>query len=78
MEGYYIALFICIFVLFLQHMHVKGLQRTIDRQHDTIQKLINREPVTYEEVGQKATRPVQERYAAWGSQMVNIEEEEHS
>jgi len=53
----------------------RQLQRTIDRQQDTINRLINREPVTYQEVGTKPPKPNREVYAAWGNQMVNIDED---
>lgn len=79
MEGYYIALFICIFSLLsvtVQYLHTKHLQRTIDRQQDTIHRLINREPVTYTETGQTPQKDERFVYAAWGNQMVNIDEDE--
>lgn len=57
-------------------MLTKGYRRTIDRQQDTIERLINREPVTYAETGQKPTQPIKERYAAWGNQMINLDEDE--
>lgn len=60
----------------LNYFYIRNLQRTIDRQQDTINRLINREPVTYAETGQKSPKPVKEVYAAWGNQMINIDEDE--
>jgi hypothetical protein len=68
------GLFLMAFIV--QTYERRALQRTIDRQNDTIQRLINREPVTYAEVGTNPSKPVRERYAAWGAQMVNLDEDE--
>lgn len=48
----------------------------ISKQNDTIQKLINREPVTYAETGTKPQNKPTERYSAWAGQMVDMNEEE--
>lgn len=69
-----IFLFLCGFLSQINDR--RRLQRIIERQNDTIQRLINREPVTYAEVGAKPQKPVRETYAAWGNQMVNIDEDE--
>lgn len=77
MDGYYIVLLICAITLLLsigQCIISKGLYRTIDRQQETIQRLINREPVTYTETGQPPPKPVRESFAAWGNEVVNVEE----
>ncbi|CAM4098467.1 hypothetical protein L1N85_10730 [Paenibacillus alkaliterrae] len=58
------------------YSYITSLQRTIYRQNDTIQRLISREPVTYQEVGAKPTKPNREVYAAWGNQLINIDEDE--
>ena len=50
-------------------------RRTVNRLNDTIQRLVNREPVTYKEVGAKPPKPNREVYAAWGNQMVNMDED---
>ncbi|CAH1205671.1 hypothetical protein PAECIP111893_02390 [Paenibacillus plantiphilus] len=52
----------------------RNLHRLIERQQDTIQRLINHEPVTYTETGQKPPKPVRESFAAWGNEVVNVEE----
>lgn len=62
--------------IFADQYEKRQLQRTIDRQQDTIQRLINREPVTYSEVGRTPTKPSREVYAAWGNQTVNLDEDE--
>lgn len=51
-------------------IHSSRQQRTIDRQQDTIQKLLNREPVTYKEVGKAEPKEEEVRYSAWGSRML--------
>lgn len=53
-----------------------NMQRTIDRQQDTINRLINREPVTYAETGQTPQKPERLAYAAWGNQIVNLDEDQ--
>lgn len=58
----------------LCRMNIKQ-QATIDRQNDTIQRLISREPVTYQETGQAPQKPSKEIYAAWGSQMVDLDKD---
>lgn len=50
--------------------------RTIKQQQETINRLINREPVTYAVVGTTPKRPSKERYAAWGNEMVDLDEDE--
>lgn len=75
-----LGLIICIIALvgFLVTtvMLTKGYRRTIDQQNATIQRLINREPVTYAETGTTLQKPSKEVYAAWGNQMLNIDEDE--
>ena len=74
----YIAFGACIFALLVtigQFVHVRHLQRTIDRQQDTIQRLINREPVTYAETGQEQHKAPRQFYAAWGAQIVDLSED---
>lgn len=55
---------------------IRYLQRTIESQQQTIQKLLNREPVTYKETGQqpKKTRTV---YSAWAGEEVDLNEEQN-
>lgn len=71
---------VTVLILLLPIIHYRSrcqsLQHTIDHQKDTIQRLVNREPVTYAEVGMKPQKPIRERYAAWGAQMVDLDEEE--
>lgn len=62
--------------IWIAHIHSKRFKTAIDRQNDTIQRLINREPVTYAEVNSKPQKPQKEIYAAWGAQMVDLDEEE--
>ena len=50
--------------------------RTVTRLNDTIIRLVNREPVTYQEVGVNPPKPDRTVYAAWGNQMVNMDEDE--
>jgi cytochrome oxidase assembly protein ShyY1 len=49
---------------------VRNQQKTIKAQQDTIQKLLNREPVTYKEVGKPEPKEEEVRYSAWGSRML--------
>ena len=53
---------------------IRSQQTTINRQQETIQRLVSREPVTYVETGQKPPNPVRESFAAWGNEMINAEE----
>lgn len=53
----------------------KSCIKTLSNQQGTIQRLINREPVTYQEVGKEAPEPKYERYSAWSGEMVDINEE---
>jgi hypothetical protein len=62
--------------IFVDQYDKRQLHHTIERQNDTIQRLINREPVTYAEVGKTPVKPTREVYAAWGNQTVNIDEDE--
>jgi hypothetical protein len=50
--------------------------KLIKAQQETIQRLINREPVTYQETGAAPPKQSRETYAAWGAQMVNLDEDE--
>lgn len=47
----------------------KSKDRLIWAQQETMQKLLNREPVTYAEVGQEPNKPNTERYSAWGNRI---------
>lgn len=78
-DGYVLALVVCIFsmvVTGIHYLYAKNLQRIVSDQNETIQRLINREPVTYAETGQKPYKVAKESYAAWGNQVVNIDEDE--
>lgn len=55
---------------------IKSQRGQLERQQDTIKRLINREPVTYAETGTTPQKPSKEVYAAWGNQMLNIDEDE--
>lgn len=54
----------------------KRLEQTIASQQDTIQRLVNREPVTYTEVGQDAPQPAREFYSAWGGETIDAKDVE--
>jgi hypothetical protein len=69
-------LIMLVFSWFFQAKISESKERLIQAQQDTIHKLLNREPVTYAEVGTKPTKKATDVYAAWGSQMVNIDEDE--
>jgi hypothetical protein len=45
--------------------------KTLANQQDTIQRLVNREPVTYQEVGKEAPEPKYERYSAWSGETID-------
>ena len=72
----YIAIAGLVIISLIARYMLGNMQKTIDRQQDTIQHLINRDPVTYEETGQKPPKPQKEVYAAWGNQVVNLDEDE--
>jgi len=83
---YAIALFGCVPLMimlvsswYFQAQMNKSHQKLINTQQDTISKLLNREPVTYAEVG-NTNRPKVEKtvYAAWGNQTVNLDTEDGS
>lgn len=61
---------------FIQSHMNKSNEKLIHAQQDTIQRLINREPVTYEETGQTPRKQERTVYAAWGAQMVDMNEDE--
>jgi hypothetical protein len=50
------------------------LQRTVDKQQDTIQRLINREPVTYAEVNAEPPTAAREFYSAWGGETIDAKD----
>lgn len=68
-----IILSLLLIVIAINHFECRSKQRIIDRQNDTIQRLINREPVTYSETGQPPPKRSKEVYAAWGAQMVDLD-----
>lgn len=51
-------------------------QATIDKQQDTIKRLLEREPVTYQEVGKEPPKPSREYYSAWSNQIIDASEPE--
>lgn len=53
---------------------IRGLKTLINRQNDTIQRLLDREPVTYAEVNKEPPKRTTERFAAWGNQIVDMDE----
>ena len=55
-------------------MMTRSKDKLIQAQQDTIQKLLNREPVTYAEVGQEPNKPITERYSAWGNRIHDIKD----
>lgn len=52
------------------------LHALVQSQQDTIQRLVNREPVTYTEVGQDAPQPAREFYSAWGGETIDAKDVE--
>lgn len=76
--SFWLALTVLVMALPIIHYRSKAqtLKRIVDSQRDTISRLINREPVTYQEVGTKQSKPNREIYAAWGNQMVDMNEDE--
>lgn len=54
---------------------IHSLRRTIEAQQATIFKLVSNTPVTYQETGQTPQKPSKEIYAAWGSQMVDLDKD---
>lgn len=49
-------------------------RKQLQAQQDTIQKLLNREPVTYKEVGAQPPKPDTDRFVAWGGTIANRDE----
>lgn len=64
--------------VWVSSIHAKRFQRIIDRQNDTIHRLITHQPVTYAEVGKEPQKRNKQVYAAWGAQMVDLDEDEHT
>lgn len=52
------------------------LHKLVTSQQDTIQRLVNREPVTYTEVGQDVPQPPREFYSAWGGETIDAKDVE--
>jgi hypothetical protein len=61
---------------YFQSQMNKSHEKLVNAQQDTINKLLNREPVTYVETGQKQPKQSKESYAAWGNQTVDTSEEQ--
>jgi hypothetical protein len=59
----------------IQSSQRKRYEKLIEGYTDTIQRLINREPVTYKEVGKEAPEPKYERYSAWSGQTIDIRDD---
>jgi hypothetical protein len=60
-------------IVWMQARASQDKEKLVQAQQDTINKLLNREPVTYAEVGQpKKTREI---YSAWAGEMVDMNEE---
>jgi hypothetical protein len=76
--SFWIALVVLLMLIPIVHYRSNShtLQHIVNDQNETIQRLINREPGTYAETGQKPNKPAKEAYAAWGNQVVNIDEDE--
>jgi hypothetical protein len=73
-----VALFLGVSLLSLTWYLVRSyerLQKVIYIQQDTIKRLINREPVTYQEVGKEAPEPKYERYSAWSGETIDIRDD---
>ena len=58
----------------VQSLMNKSKDKLIWAQQDTIQKLLNREPVTYAEAGAKPPKKNTEQYVAWGNTTVDMDE----
>lgn len=63
-------------IVSISALYIRKQSRIIEQQQETIQKLINREPVTYKELNVEPPKRSTERYAAWGSQTFDIEDVE--
>jgi hypothetical protein len=72
--SFWIALTVLLMSLPIAHYYAayKTAQKNAEFQKDTISRLINREPVTYQEVNQTPPQPSTERYNAWGNEIVDI------
>lgn len=53
---------------------IRSQQKTIEAQQITIQKLLNREPVSYKEVNAKPPKPDTDRPIAWGGIIADRDE----
>lgn len=69
----FLGVTLLVFAWYMVRSHER-LQRTVDKQQDTIQRLINREPVTYTEVGQNAPHTAREFYSAWGGETIDAKD----
>lgn len=66
----YILSFIILWLAVSIILNNKNHRKDIQTMSDTIQKLLNREPVTYKEVGKTEPKEEEVRYSAWGSRML--------
>lgn len=74
-EGIALMLAVALIVLMLYTVtQYNRLQRVIEQQHGTIQRLISKEPVTYAEVGTEPPKPERIVYSAWGNEEIDIKE----
>ena len=55
-------------------MQYNRFQHMIEQQQNTIQRLVNKEPVTYAEIGTEPLKPERIVYSAWGNEEVNLRE----
>ncbi len=75
MIEFYTVVGVALTVIFLLCIEIARKDKLIQRQQDTIQRLVNREPVTYAETGAEPRKPIKESYAAWGNQMIHIDDD---
>ena len=61
-------------IIIVTSIHTTRQQTTIDKQFETIQKLLNREPVTYKEVNVKPPKQDTDRPIAWGGRIADRDE----
>lgn len=71
---YLIVFSLLIAFIILQNVVIKNHRQTMKDQQETIQKLLNREPVTYKEVNVAPPKPDTDRPIAWGGMIGNREE----
>ena len=69
-----LAVTLCAHILYVINRDRK-YNKLIASQQDTIQRLVNREPVTYQEVGKDAPEPICQRYSAWANETIDLRDD---